>query len=192
MLCDKFMQAHVMLLRMKTLTLSAEMFRQSAIDLFWSQVDRSAGPDACWPWTGIRSRKRNCVRIGFYGRFHVSSQQYLAHRVAYVLTVGPILPGVTIDHVYARGCLGDLCCNPGHLEPVSQSENSARYQHTLEQLVYCKHGHMPRRRGSGPCGKCRTMQVAASQAKYADKYREMKRLQKQKERARLKATSSPE
>lgn len=143
---------------------------------FWSQVAK-LGPEMCWPWMGGRAER--------YGVF----RQYRAHRVAYELAIGPIPEGLTIDHVVARGCKGGPCCNPAHLEVVTQSENSRRHQATLPQVLQCELGHEPRKRGSGPCKKCMVIRVARSQKKNPEKYREMQRLQKRKERARKKAGS---
>lgn len=49
-----------------------------------------------------------------------------AHRVVYTLLVGPIEPGLVIDHVAARGCIWRDCIFPDHLEPVTSKVNSLR------------------------------------------------------------------
>lgn len=49
-----------------------------------------------------------------------------AHRVAYEFLIGPIPVGMTLDHVWARGCRSKACCNVVHLEAVSQAENNRR------------------------------------------------------------------
>lgn len=146
---------------------------------FWKKVDRR-GPDECWPWVGARRKAKYGTE---YGSLSLRGLFYLAHRVAYSLIVGPIPHGLTLDHVVARGCTTALCCNPAHLEPVTQSENSNRYWQA-NPVTHCKHGH-PRERNKD-CKPCRRRLVAASQAKKPEKYREMKRLQKQKEREREK------
>lgn len=77
-------------------------------DRFWSKVDRSAGPDACWPWT------RTCAPNGYgvtrlWGptrRYHLG-----AHRAAWTLTHGPIPTGRFVCH----HCDNPPCCNPAHL-----------------------------------------------------------------------------
>jgi hypothetical protein len=86
------------------------------VDRFWSKVDRSGGPDACWPWTG---------EVGHhgYGRFSLGTQAYRAHRMAWHLTTGQTLtPDVIIRHVV---CDKPICCNPSHLAPGSQQDNVA-------------------------------------------------------------------
>lgn len=77
-------------------------------------VDKSGGPDACWPWTGAVS--------GNYGRIGDET----AHRWMYRRHKGPIPEGMTVDHVREWGCTSTLCCNPAHLEAVYFGENIRR------------------------------------------------------------------
>lgn len=72
---------------------------------FWSKVDQSGGPDACWPWTAAKQ--------GRYGTFAVTAKQMRgAHRVALELTTGKrIPPGMHACH----RCDNPPCCNPAHL-----------------------------------------------------------------------------
>lgn len=44
------------------------------------------------------------------------------HVVAYELFVGPVPDGLEVDHL----CRITWCCNPGHLEAVTHSENIRR------------------------------------------------------------------
>lgn len=86
-------------------------------DRFLSKVRRSEG---CWTWAGAHD-------IQGYGRFQASGErtrprELRAHRVAYELLVGPIGPGLTIDHL----CRNRGCVNPAHLEPVSIRDNLHR------------------------------------------------------------------
>lgn len=94
---------------------------------FWRKVD-IRGENECWPWTGGRGRTRH--QRDWYGIWKIKQggpMLYLRpHRVAYALLIGPIPDGLTIDHVVARGCTSKLCCNPQHLEPITQAEQIAR------------------------------------------------------------------
>lgn len=83
-------------------------------DRFWAKVDRSE-PNGCWRWLALRNH-------GGYGRFWFEGKQRQAHRVAYVLFVGPIPDGFDIDHL----CHNRSCVRPEHLEAVSPEENTRR------------------------------------------------------------------
>jgi hypothetical protein len=46
--------------------------------------------------------------------------------VVFATLVGPIPPGLVLDHVQARGCAWNCCVNPAHLEPVTNRVNILR------------------------------------------------------------------
>lgn len=77
-------------------------------DRAWSRVDRSAGPNHCWPWTGSVS-KANKLPI-----LHVCGTGFVyAARLIYCLLRNRAFP----SHLkVARRCDNWLCCNPRHLE----------------------------------------------------------------------------
>jgi hypothetical protein len=89
---------------------------------FWNKVDAS-GP--CWLWTGALS--------GGYGSF----QGRLAHREAWELLVGPIPPGMELDHL----CRVTHCINPDHLEVVTHRTNMQRAAFWNRNKTMCKNGH---------------------------------------------------
>ena len=88
-------------------------------DSFWRRVVQAKR--GCQEWTGF-------VADTGYGLWTVAiigtgrTVSFRPHRVAYELAVGPIPPGLTIDHL----CRNKLCCNAKHLEPVSALENYRR------------------------------------------------------------------
>ncbi len=82
------------------------------ITRFWSRVDKSGGPDACWPWTAAQSGNG-------YGAFQTSTRQEASHRVAWTLKHGAIPDGLFICH----HCDNPLCCNESHLFLGSNRDN---------------------------------------------------------------------
>lgn len=84
----------------------------SAADRLAARVVRR-GPDDCWLWQGGTG-------VGGYGQLRVNGRRYLAHRLAYELSAGPIPPDVRIDH----RCREPLCCNPRHLRLATIKQNA--------------------------------------------------------------------
>lgn len=80
---------------------------------FWSHVDKSAGPDTCWPWRGAIGHRG-------YGVIQVKSKQINAHRLAWELTYSPIPRGLICRHLI---CDNPPCCNPSHLAVGTHADN---------------------------------------------------------------------
>ena len=76
-----------------------------------SRIDETSSEIGCWLYTGANSGNG-------YGRY---SRNYV-HREMYEAMVGPIPEGYQIDHL----CRVRRCCNPAHLEAVTQRENILR------------------------------------------------------------------
>jgi hypothetical protein len=112
---------------------------------FWAKVEKRE--DGCWLWT------RNCTSGG-YGQFTNGGKKHLAHRVAYEWLVGPIPPGLDLDHL----CRVRNCVNPGHLEPVTRRENVRRGEagENRKDMTHCLRGHLfvIRDDGSRRCRQC--------------------------------------
>jgi hypothetical protein len=93
---------------------------QSIEERFWGHVQicehgRSC-KICCWPWTAK-------IDDGGYGHFAVTSKRdALAHRYAYQLIRGFVLPGMLICHDCPKGDLRS-CCNPAHLRPGTNMDN---------------------------------------------------------------------
>jgi len=96
----------------------------SVTERFWSKVDRSGGPDACWPYLGYISKDG-------YAHFGIRRDDVVtAHRHALELTLGPLEDDVEACHNcegrYPAGSIAyRACCNPSHLWPGTHSENMA-------------------------------------------------------------------
>lgn len=97
------------------------------------------GP-GCWEWTGAKT-------MDGYG--HIAAGRkvdggLLAHRLSYEIHVGPIPPGLQIDHL----CRNHGCVRPDHLEVVTPRENTVRgirpqmlrAQHAAR--THCKNNHL--------------------------------------------------
>jgi HNH endonuclease len=135
----------------------------SADHLFGSRKDTRSGSDpqqrllnhiaagygGCWIYTGRTDHKG-------YGTFGWNGRSVIAHRAAYLLLVGPIPDGLTIDHL----CRVRRCIRPDHLEPVTLRENMSR----KPPKTHCPQGHpysgdnVVYKRGYQTCRICRRAQ----------------------------------
>lgn len=102
-------------------------FTPEAIARFWSKVDRSGGPDACWEW--------QAGRTDGYGRFWLNGKSVAAHRTAYEIAVGPIPEGILMCH----RCDNRPCCNPSHFFLGTCGDNSQDMVAKGRSLVGDKH-----------------------------------------------------
>jgi hypothetical protein len=88
--------------------------------IFNANVDRSGGPDACWPWTGSRRKKGHP-----YGIISIGGKHRVAHRVAWALSRDGMLPISRAGaHAICHRCDNPPCCNPAHLFDGMQSDNA--------------------------------------------------------------------
>lgn len=88
---------------------------------FWKNVARG-DEDECWEWKGD---------VDIFSGFGISTKLVsgsevvrMAHRIAYILTYGP----VPTNHVIRHTCRNQTCCNPAHLiamrkHPEEEDEN---------------------------------------------------------------------
>lgn len=99
---------------------------------FWPKVDKSGGPDACWPWNAGLSPEG-------YGVFTwVKGKSGPAHRFAWMLAHGvPFPDGLVTDHL----CRNRACVNPSHIEAVTQHVNLHRSPLTCAGKTHCPQGH---------------------------------------------------
>lgn len=115
--------------------------KKSFEERFWSYVVKGNSDGDCWSW-------RVKTLPNGYAHFRtaktVNGKQKVvvdyAHRISFVLAKGPIGKGMVIDHL----CRNKECCNPDHLEQVTQKINMLRGE-TVQALnvakAACPKGH---------------------------------------------------
>jgi hypothetical protein len=100
------------------------------MERFWAKVNKT---DTCWLWTA-------CKKADGYGQIGVGGGKLKsAHRLSYEMHVGPIPPGLVIDHL----CRIRHCVNPAHMEAVTPQVNTARGigGHNMSAKTHCPSGH---------------------------------------------------
>ncbi len=109
---------------------SLNRVREDPVDYLMARI---AIVGECWEW------QRSTNGHG-YGQFQQRGVRHKAHRFSYELFVGPIPPGLHIDHL----CRNRACVNPEHLEAVSCGLNISRGESPTAKIVRsgaCKYGH---------------------------------------------------
>jgi len=111
-------------------------------------IDRSAGPDACWPWTRYTNERG-------YGEVWDADvgHSVLAHRAAFKVAHG-YLPDSDILH----SCDNPPCCNPAHLSPGTHAENMRQASERGRMPTGASHAA---RRNPGAWGTQRPENLAA-------------------------------
>lgn len=107
------------------------------------EVFRGVLETPCWDW-------QDCISNQGYGTLTLNGKGIKAHRLSYLLHVGPIPIGMVLDHLChthdkscqdGNNCLHRRCCNPMHLEPVTQQVNLDRGRRGKGSVINCKNGH---------------------------------------------------
>ena len=104
-----------------------------AMDRFLMRLDIIEGSE-CIFW------KDPLMKNG-YGQLCVNGGFFLAHRFSYSQFIGPIPPGICIDHI----CRQRNCVNPSHLRLVTRKENTIQNSIGPTALnmakTHCIYGH---------------------------------------------------
>ena len=138
----------------------------------------------CWAWQCCKNEKG-------YGRTVVPLMGHVRiHRATYQLLRGPIPGGMQIDHL----CRVKECCNPDHLEIVTNEENARRaapHRRTIiNGRIHCPHGHEMTEENTKPNGSCRVCHRASvrkSEIKHPERVRATKRIYRERNRDRILA-----
>lgn len=85
---------------------------------FWTKMDKSSGPDACWPWLGGKD-KDGYGKFQYFANGADKQTNVRAHRLALKLTSGGA------GEVAMHSCDNPACCNPKHLSWSTVLENRA-------------------------------------------------------------------
>lgn len=92
----------------------------------------------CWDWLGFTSQG--------YGQIRINKKLYRIHRFMYAWLVSPIPNGKgknipVLNHI----CNNRSCCNPLHLELISDTENILKGNGATainHRKTHCKKGHL--------------------------------------------------
>lgn len=91
------------------------------------------GSDGCWDWDrGYPDNGTGPLRAG---QVLAAGQLVYAYRAVFELLIGPVPPGLEVDH----RCRRPICVNPAHLEPVTHAENMRRMGEAVRST--CPNGH---------------------------------------------------
>lgn len=116
---------------------------------FWSKVDRSAGPDGCWPWNAAVNR------VTGYGIFHPGRKSDYPHTVS-AHRFAASLAGIVeladasqhVDHQCHNNsdcppgpCAHRRCCNPRHHQRTGLAENVNNSHNSNARKTHCPRNH---------------------------------------------------
>ena|SRR5665647_3502531 len=114
----------------------------------------SVGPGDCWNWNG-------CVTTNGYGMVRHRGKGMRPHRVVFEFLGTPVPDDMTVDHL----CRNKLCCNPAHLEVVTNATNVRRW---ADSITECPQGHLYNeantyidKRGYRSCKTCAVARLRA-------------------------------
>jgi hypothetical protein len=137
----------------------------------WAAVARRAlakvevASSGCWNYTGALDPRG-------YGRCRNRDGTSLVHRVVFQAVVRDLAADELLDHA----CRNHACCNPLHLEPVSNKLNSRRGigpAGTSARKTHCARGHefteantwRNPRNGVRQCRKCNALRQRQTQSR---------------------------
>lgn len=109
-------------------------------------------PAECWIWRGY-------IAPHGYGQMSTNTGKVWAHRAVYEDHIGPIAPGMQIDHL----CGNKACVNPHHMEQVTHAENQRRAaQARIGTPRRCGHLYIEGERDCQVCNRARAARRRAA------------------------------
>jgi hypothetical protein len=87
----------------------------------WEHRVKIIPETGCWIWLGAKQKNG-------YGKLSIRYSRdlvchHVAHKYFYEKKYGKVPPGLQLDHII---CDTKICCNPDHVKPVTQWENTRR------------------------------------------------------------------
>lgn len=110
----------------------------------------------CWRWTGSVA-DNGYVQVGYRG------QRWMLHRLVRTLLLGPIPPGMTLDHTCHDAtcpatepylCVHRRCCNPLHAVIETRGRNASRSRRERSRCPRDHEYDRVDRRGWRKCSTC--------------------------------------
>jgi hypothetical protein len=144
-------------------------FTESQVESARCRLQKTAQPqdNGCLVWP----MRRNGAGYGCIG---MGGRNMLAHRVAFILSKGPIPDGMPLDHL----CRNRACINPDHLEIVTHTENVRRGVRCYRDTGVCARGHSLhdayRSSGRLTCRQCALASYRRVRASIPDEERKKK------------------
>lgn len=95
----------------KILPIKLPKKRLTSIERFWLKVDKTAGPNACWPWIGTATVNR-------YGSFYFQGKNWYCHHLAFWFANRK-----RAKKWHLHSCDNPPCCNPKHIYDGTPQDN---------------------------------------------------------------------
>lgn len=142
---------------------------------YWLKMVVTEG--GCWEWTACHNE------LG-YGKCGATvngvRRTWKAHRYIYTMLVGDVSPDLVLDHL----CRVTSCCNPVHLEPVTQRMNLLRGNtvtaaHAAKTHCPADHEYSPENtvmsEGSRCCRECLRLRSADYRLRNKERLAQLRR-----------------